>query len=319
VTERTIFEQFDYWRRAPLPGVTADPDKQLAIVGCGTSYNIALSVAATASAAGFHAVAVPGNEWLRRPQNYVSDWKAATVVALSRSGESTETVAAVRHSRDEGLPVVGITCEAGSSLARLSNPVLYSPTDPNEGIVMTTSASLMLLAGLRYVGVALDGGAASETAMQLIERFEADGRELLSGIAHVVYLGAGASYGIGVEGGLKLQEMSQVFTQAYHPLEYRHGPISLVDERTLVVMLYTPESQMEEAAMVRDLQALGARVVGIGGPGDLELPLNTAGSTRLLATLPLLQLLGERMATSRSLDTTAPRHLTKVVRLAAAD
>lgn len=69
--------------------------------------------------------------------------------------------------------------------------------------------------------------------------------------------------------------------------------------------------------MARDVQALGARVLGLGGPGDVEIEIAETGAARLLAVLPPLQLLGERMAQSRSLDTTAPRHLTKVVRLPA--
>lgn len=318
VTERTIFDQFNYWRRAPLPAAIAPSSAPLAIVGCGTSYNLALSIAASAAAARFRAIAVPGNEWFRRPQNYVPDWKMAAVVALSRSGESTETVAAARRSHDEKLTVVSITCDAGSSLAQIGGPVIYSPTDPAEGIVMTTSASLMLLAGLRLCGVPVDVEAAASTAVGLLADFDAKGQDLLADVDHVVYLGAGANYGLAVEGGLKLQEMSQVFTQAFHPLEYRHGPISLVSERTLVVMLYSPDSLAEEAAVVRDVQSLGARVLGVGGPGNLMLPNDADGGSRLLALLPMLQLLGERMATRRSRDTTAPRHLTKVVRVPAA-
>lgn len=315
-TEQTIHDQYGYWERAPLPQAAATPDAALAVIGCGTSYNLALSIAAASNAAGIRAVAVPGNEWLRRPQNYVPDWRGATVVALSRSGESTETVAAARRSRDEGLPVVAVTCEAQSSLARLGTSVLYAQTDPAEGIVMTTSASLMLLMGLRHVGATLDVGAAVAAARRLAAAVDGEARALTQDVRHVVYLGAGAAYGVAVEGGLKLQEMSQVFTQAYHPLEYRHGPISLVDTGTLVVMLYGTETPEEEAALVRDVQARGARVLGIGGPGDISLTLGETGATRLLATLPALQLLGERMANARALDTSAPRHLTKIVRIA---
>ncbi len=318
VTERTIFDQFDYWRRSPLPAGIAPAGVPLAIIGCGTSYNLALSIAASAAAAGFRATAVPGNEWYRRPQNYVPDWKSATVVALSRSGESSETVAAARRSREQNLTLVSITCESESSLAQIGGPVIYSPTDPAEGIVMTTSASLMLLAGLRLCGVPVDAEAAASAAIRLLADFDARGQDLLADVEHVVYLGAGANYGLAVEGGLKLQEMSQVFTQAYHPLEYRHGPISLSSERTLVVMLYSSDGLSEEAAVVQDVQSLGARVLGLGGPGDVMLPREATGGSGLLAILPVLQLLGERMATRRSRDTTAPRHLTKVVRVPAA-
>lgn len=273
----------------------------------------------TQRAGHIRATAVPGNEWLRRPQNYIPDWRRATVVALSRSGESTETVAAAKRSRDEGLNVVGITCEAQSSLARVAPKVLYAATDPAEGIVMTTSASLMLLLGLSYVGASVDVTAAATAARELVAAVETSIPKFADGVRHVVYLAAGAAYGIAVEGALKLQEMSQVFTQAYHPLEYRHGPISLVDQNTLVVLLYGGDSTAEEAALARDVQSAGGRVFGLGGPGDFTATVGPTGATHLLAMLPALQMLGERMANVRGLDTSQPRHLTKVVRVQAAE
>ncbi|MEQ1769245.1 MAG: SIS domain-containing protein [Devosia sp.] len=315
IVEQTIHDQYAYWLKAPAPRETARSDAPIAVIGCGTSYNLALTVAAMMCEQGLTAVGVPGNEWLKRPQNYVPDWRKAVVVGLSRSGESTETVAAVRQSRAAGLKVVGITCEVDSSLAHAADQVIYAETDAAEGIVMTTSASLMLLNGLRYGHVNVDVAAAVNAGRQLAAEIDRHAAELVRGIRHVVYLAGGAAYGIAIEGGLKLQEMSQVFTQAYHPLEYRHGPISLVDDGTLAVMLYSTDSLDEESQVARDIQRHGARVLGFGGPGDVSLPLALTSGTRLLALLPPLQLLGERMALSRSLDTSAPRHLTKVVRL----
>lgn len=314
-TEKTIHDQFGYWERAPRPPRMASVDRPHVIIGCGTSYNLALSIAAAANAEGIRATAVPGNEWLRRPLNYLPDWRAATVVALSRSGESTETVAAARMSRECGLDVVAITCDERSSLARHATTVLYAPTDPSEGIVMTTSASLMLLMGLSYVRAPVDLAMATVNSRRLVTAIDKEADALTRDVRHVVCLGAGAAYGIAVEGGLKLQEMSQTFTQAYHPLEYRHGPISLSDQCTLAILLYSAEVIQEEASVARDIQACGARVLGIGGPGDFSLPLSETNSTRLLAMLPPLQLLGERMANARTLDTSAPRNLTKIVRV----
>jgi glutamine---fructose-6-phosphate transaminase (isomerizing) len=112
---------------------------------------------------------------------------------------------------------------------------------------------------------------------------------------------------------LKLMEMSLSYSQAYHPLEYRHGPISLVDGCSLVVMLYQAD-ETEESKLVQELQAKGAKVIGIGGPGDLSLELQVDDLALCgLIALPTLQWLGERVAQSKGLDTRAPRHLTKVV------
>jgi glucosamine--fructose-6-phosphate aminotransferase (isomerizing) len=111
-------------------------------------------------------------------------------------------------------------------------------------------------------------------------------------------------------------EMSQVFTQGFHPLEYRHGPISLVDERTAAVMLYSAGQKEAEAKLVRELQEKGARVIGFGGPGDAGFDVRCDAAFSGLACMPALQLLGERAAQARNIDTSAPRHLTKVVTLA---
>ena len=108
-------------------------------------------------------------------------------------------------------------------------------------------------------------------------------------------------------------EMSLSFSQAYHPLEYRHGPVSLVDERSLAVILYQTDTE-EESKLAQELQSKGAKVIGVSGPGDLSLELNVDDlGLRGLIALPALQWLGERVAQSKGLDTRAPRHLTKVV------
>ncbi len=313
-TEQVIVEQFPFWGPAltqPLPTLDA---ATLVVVGCGTSYYLAQVVASALNLNGKRAIAVPGGEWARRPEAYLADIRDVQVIALSRSGESTETVQAVEASRARGLKTLGITCENASSLARCSDEVLFAPTHAMEGIVMSSSASLMLLLGLRLadvdVNAALPGQA--EQAMHALDR------QLTSAIlscSHFVYLGGGAHYGLASEGALKLQEMSLTYTQVFHPMEYRHGPISLVDDKTCVVLIYSPQTRDEEAKLYAELKEKGALVIGFGGPGDLYVEVSQTGLDQSLEILPALQLFGERLAQHKNLDSTAPRHLTKVVRL----
>jgi glucosamine--fructose-6-phosphate aminotransferase (isomerizing) len=314
-TEQTIFDQFSYWRKAagalaPLPkaGLTA-------FVGCGSSYNLAMTLAATANAAGWQAVAVPGDEWTNRRGAYWAGTGTVQVVAISRSGETTETVAAARASRAAGIPVIGITVETDSSLAANSDRVVAAATDKREGIVMTTSASLMLQLGLQLAGHAITE-AAIAAAEALLRAVDAKVPAKLGGHSHFVYLGSGAQYGVGVEGALKLMEMSQAMTQAFHPLEYRHGPISLVDEQTVAVLLHSADGLEAERKVAAELKAKGALVLSLGGPGELGFPVDVPAPLRPLVYLPALQVLGERVAQAKGLDTAAPRHLTKVVVLA---
>ena len=314
-TEQTIFEQFPYWQRAIAPLAPAPKSEVIAFVGCGTSYNIALSLASIANASGQNAIAVPGGEWLARPQNYWPNWQKAHVVALSRSGETTETVAAAKASRAAGAFVTAITVEPKSALAANCDRLIAAETHPVEGIVMTVSSSLMLMLGIQLLGHAI-APSVVDTARRLLEDLDAQLPALIADRSHFVYLGGGPLYGVALEGALKLMEMSQVFTQCFHPLEYRHGPISLVDDRTVAVMLYSPDQRDAEARLVQEVKDKGARVIGLGGPGDASFDIGVDLVLTGLAYLPALQVLGERAAQSRNIDTVAPRHLTKVVVLA---
>src|SRR3569833_3587095 len=236
-TEQTIVEQFPYWRKAIEPLAPLQAADVTVFVGCGTSYNLALSLAVHANAAGRRAIAVPGGEWANRPRSYWPATGKVHVVALSRSGETTETVAAARASRAAGAYLTGITMEADSSLTKTCDRVVLAETHPLEGIVMTTSASLRLLLGLGLLGQKVPASIA-DTAQTLIDNVDARLPALIAGRSLFVYLGGGHLYGVGLVGALKLMEMSQPFTLVFHPLEYRHGPISLVDERTFVVLFF---------------------------------------------------------------------------------
>ena len=306
-----ITGQFDYWRQAALPAALTDRSATHIVVGCGTSYNLALSIAAALNAAGLQALAVPAGEWALRPTAYLASG-AARVIALSRSGETTETLQAARVSRARGLNVTGITCAPGSALSGASDVALEFVTHPAEGVVMTASASLMLLAGYALAGHFVDA-ALTFRAAALADAMGDIPVEAYAGRSHFVFLGGGSQYGVALEGALKLQEMAITYTQAFHPGEYRHGPVSLVDHRTAIVMLYHPDTARDEAALVAELQAMGAWVLGFGGPGDISLAVGAGAPLCGLEVLPALQMLGECYAVAHGLDTTAPRHLTKVV------
>ena len=314
-TEQTILEQFQYWHAAlelNLESAQLEANVIVVVIGCGTSYYLAQTIAASMNSNGLEATAVPGGEWNLRREQFVPSGKRVQILALSRSGETTETVAAAKRSLEHGERVVGITCEANSSLTRVCTHCVYAPTHPLEDIVMTTSASLMLLVGLALAGSRITTEQIHR-AQELLEdsRFRFD--SLVRGRTHFAYLGGGSLYGIANEGALKLMEMSLSFAQAYHPLEYRHGPISLIDGHSLAVILYQADAS-EESKLAHELQYKGAGVIGVGGPGDLSLEITISDDAiRGLVALPALQWLGERVAQSKGLDTRVPRHLTKVV------
>ena len=305
LTETVIRDQFPFWRDALAMQVPVLRAGTVVVTGCGTSYYLAQSLACAYNAAGQRAIAVPGAEWARRPESYLADFTDILVLGLSRSGTTTETVQAIRASRARGWPTFAVSCVADVEILQAAVRGVYVPTDAREGIVMSVSASLMLLAGLRLGGVAVPGAvvAGAEAALAAV----AGAAGLLIGRSHFVYLGGGANYGIATEGSLKLQEMSISYSQSFHPMEYRHGPVSLIDQSSLVVMIYSADTAGEEAKLVAELQAKGARVIGFGGPGDVQ--IDATG----LACLPALQMLGEMVALQKGINSEAPRHLTKVV------
>lgn len=311
-TERVIREQFPFWDRAPALAPLTDRATSHVVVGCGTSFHLAQAIAATFNLAGLRAQAVPGGEWSRRRRAYQPDGVAAHVIALSRSGESTETIQALEESHRASLATTAVTCQAGSGVTRAADRTITLDTHPDEGIVMTASASLMVQAALRLAGLAV-GPDAPRAAQGLMEALDERLPAALEGRSHFVYLGGGALYGIAAEGSIKIQEMSLSVAQSYHTMEYRHGPVSLIDGRSFVTLLYSPDTRDEEARVAAELRDKGALVVGLGGPGDVEFPVDGDPALRPLTVLPALQLLGERVAQLRGLDTTAPRHLNKVV------
>ena len=311
MTEVVIRDQFSHWEAALRMEVPRLAAGTVVITGCGSSYYLAQVLACAMNAAGQRAIAVPGAEWARRPECYLADRRDILVIGLSRSGTTTETVQAVEASRKRGWPTFALTCVPDAAILKAAERGIYVPTDPREGIVMSVSASLMLLVGLRMAGIALPEAVVAAGRAGLLQVVAAGG--LLRGRSHFVYLGAGANYGIASEGCLKLQEMSISYSQAFHPMEYRHGPISLIDDKSLVVMLYSESTAAEEARVAADVQAKGAKVIGFGGLGDLRVDLGLTGAGFGLACLPALQMLGEMVALQKGIDSEAPRHLTKVV------
>lgn len=311
-TERGIREQFSFWRALSSPRISPRTGEMHVVIGCGTSMHVGESIACALNEAGFAARAVPGNEWTRRSSSYVPSDMKTRLIALSRSGESSETVAASVLRRHSDQEVLAITCSPGSTLTRLVSEVIAAETHPEEGIILTASASLMLMAGLRYAGVEI--GPASITAAEtLLDAAETALVALYRGQSHFVFLGGGAFYGVAREGALKMKEMSLCQSEAHHPLEYRHGPVSIIDEHSFVVMLYHPDTREEEAQLSQELMEKGAVVLGLGGPGTVSLAVEGEVGAGPLIYLPVLQLLGEHVARAKGIDTQTPRHLAKIV------
>jgi glutamine---fructose-6-phosphate transaminase (isomerizing) len=327
---------------------------RIVITGAGSSYYLAQVVAAAARAAlGRSVLAVPLSELILRPEGVLGTRSAAVVdelpeaagsggggrvprepvVIISRSGSTSEAVSVAEAMAATGHPTVAVTCRGHSPLAARADVTLVSPAGDEAAIVMTRSFASMLALLLQVVAEAAGSRALSSDLGRLGGRWaEATaaakiGRRLgRTDWSRIVVLGGGPAMGIALEWGLKLTETSQVATNAYEPLEFRHGPISVCEPGVLVVGLTGGPGASEESAVVAEAGRLGASTWllprdGAEAGGAIDELSQIGGGLDPFARLPLLLHPGHALALSLALtrgrDPDAPRHLGQVVILGA--
>jgi glucosamine--fructose-6-phosphate aminotransferase (isomerizing) len=292
---------------------------QVVISGAGSSYYIA-QVAAVALRArcGLPAVAAPLSEVLLRPETVFGPGEPAhqPVVVVSRSGTTTEALGVIQQAQDHGRPAIAVTCRPESPMADLASAALAVPEGDETAIVMTRSfasqAALLMRLGARLgeAGFAEDLDALPARWADLPPFIERAFELAAAGPSRVVVLGGGAAHGLANEAVLKLTETSQVPAAAFHPLEFRHGPISVCEPGVLVVGILGGAAEAAERRVLEESAALGATtwLLGAQGPAaDLD------EIARLPLVLHALQALALGVAVRRGHDPEAPRHLSQVV------
>lgn len=302
---------------------------RICITGCGTSYYLSQAGSELLNRQ-TTSVAIPGSE------AFISeapggDEPVDMIIPVSRSGESTETVRATEALIDRypDATVLGITCTDGSTLDELSDTTIVSPSGSEESVVMTKSFSSMLLAFEYLAGLLREDSPAArfdmvaEESTAMIETADPIARTIGSDDAFekFFFLGAGPLYGLAAEGMLKLEEMTLSWTKAYHALEFRHGPQSIVGDDTVVTVLL-PGADEYFGQLLEDITDLGATTVAVGPEAavsavtadyDVTFPSTSSGALPLYA--PFFQLLGYHRAVSLGLNPDEPQNLTQVVRL----
>ena len=300
-TEAEILAQPELWARTlsiasgpgkALRGVLEGP---VALVGAGSSYYVGLAAAAYLEERGFwKARAVPASTYRPRRQE--------AAVLISRSGTTTEAVEAAQAARAAGVFVGTVTCEPESPLTQLADAAVVLDFVQERSVVQTGSATSALLL-LRALIDELAGRAPPVELPVELRRALATPLEAPDETAHMVVLGSGWRFGVACEAALKVQEMAQMWTERYPPLEYRHGPLSCAGAGTLVVVLDPPDRRIHRLAA--DIEATGARVM--------------LARYDPLVELVRLQRLAVRMSLRRGLNPDAPRHLTRSVVLNGSD
>lgn len=321
-------------RRDEIMRLFAEPEpvEEVLFLGCGSSYYLSLSAAHSfVKLLRLPARAVPSSEVVFYPEAVFPRHGRTLVVGVSRSGETTETVVALeRAAARPGVRVLSVSCRPDSGLAGLSGLHLALPASDETSVVMTRSFTSMLLA-LVAVAVTAAGdearfralGSLPDAAAAVLAEAGPVAEELgRDGTLHrYVFLGSGPLYGIASEGMLKVKEMALTDSEAYHSLEYRHGPKSIADASTLVVSLVSGAARDEETRLAEELSLQGARILTIGGEaprGGRAVSLHAEGLDEWLRaplTVIPLQLLAYYRAVSRGLDPDQPQNLSHVVKI----
>jgi glucosamine--fructose-6-phosphate aminotransferase (isomerizing) len=318
-----------------------------ALVACGTSWHAALVGARYfEELAGIPASAEVASEYRYRPPLAGEEEGAAArnalVVAVSQSGETADTLAALRGAVAAGAQPIALVNVVGSSIAREAKAVLYTRAGP-EMSVASTKAFTTQVAGFLLIALHLGllrGRLTRERARTLtdalsqvpalLERLLPAAAEQakaltprLAGMTGALYLGRGYSYPLALEGALKLKEITYVHAEGYPAGEMKHGPIALVGPRTAVVVV-APSDRMR-AKTLGNLEEVKARegfVVAVGTDGDADLrrladvffPLPPSDEllVPLVAAVPL-QLIAYELAVALGRDVDKPRNLAKSV------
>jgi glucosamine--fructose-6-phosphate aminotransferase (isomerizing) len=308
---------------------------QLVFIGCGSTYYLSLVAAAVFQKLNaIPSQAKPSSEVFLHPEDIFLSGRKTLLVAVSRSGETTETLHAVEVFREQiGGPVFALTCYPESALIQLADLALIAQEAQEESIAQTrsfTSMSLLAIALAAHLShrVRLDAlQSLPEQGEQLIESHHNLARELGKnrGLERFFFLGSGELYGIACEAMLKMKEMSLSYSEAYHPLEFRHGPMSMVNENTLTIGLLSDAGQKHEISLLEQMRALGGQVMILAREGQnvpiakgvhqVRLPSESPQWARIPLYLPILQLMAYYQAIARGLDPDHPTHLDAVVRL----
>jgi len=327
-----------------LEGLGLDEDelrtlKRIVIVACGTSYH--------AGVVGRYAI----EEWARVPvePDAASEWiyrnpvvdPGTLVIGISQSGESRDTIQAMKLAREKGARTVAITNMMGSQITREVDSVLYTRTGLEVGVAasktFTAQISLLFLIGLK-LAEHRETLPPKEIEFILDELYDLpnkmrrflDGDHPIEDIAQryykepfFLYLGRHIGLPVALEGALKLKEISYIPTEAYSAGEMKHGPIALLEEGTPVVVVATKIHVYDKiVSNIQETRARGAHVIAIATDGNEDIqhhaddvifvPKSPAFLQAALAILPL-QLLAYRIARLRELNVDQPRNLAKTV------
>ena len=312
---------------------------QIYIVACGSAYHVGMAVQYVIE--DFTSIPVRvelASEFRYRKMTLVKD---SLVIIISQSGETADSLAALREAKDKGIQTLGIVNVVGSSIAREADNVFYTLAGPEISVATTKAYSTQLIAGyLLALQFAVARGEMTEdkctelleelyTIPDKIEKILEDKERIqwyankLAGAKDAFFIGRGIDYAIGLEGSLKMKEISYIHSEAYAAGELKHGPISLIEEGIPVIGVLTQQELYEKTVSnMVEVKSRGASLMGLTTYGNYSIedladftvyiPQTDSHFAGSLSVIPL-QLLGYYVSVAKGYDVDKPRNLAKSV------
>ncbi|MBD1393757.1 glutamine--fructose-6-phosphate transaminase (isomerizing) [Mucilaginibacter glaciei] len=312
---------------------------RIIIVACGTSWHAGL--------VGEYLI----EEYARIPVEveYASEFRYRNpiitskdlVIAISQSGETADTMAAIELAKERGATIFGICNVVGASIPRLTHAGVYTHSGPEIGVASTKAfTGQVTVLTLMAFYIAQQRGTITQSKFveyltelneipELIEQaLKCNDQvkviaERFKDSTNCLFLGRGSSFPVALEGALKLKEISYIHAEGYPAAEMKHGPIALIDAEMPVIFIATKNSSYEKVVSnIQEVKARGGKIIAIVSEGDvdvkemadyvIEIPLTGETFVPLLATIPL-QLLSYHIAVMRGCNVDQPRNLAKSV------
>jgi glucosamine--fructose-6-phosphate aminotransferase (isomerizing) len=331
-------------RRIVLSGLEAHADRfkqanRIIVIACGTSWHAGLVGEYLFEDAARIPVEVEyASEFrYRNPVLHKDD----IVIAISQSGETADTLAAIKLAKEAGAFVYGICNVVGSSIARAADTGAYTHAGPEIGVAstkaFTTQITILMLMALRLGqlrGTLTDSdfdrvATQLESLPALIKTVLKDDPAIAkiassySSATNFLYLGRGYNFPVALEGALKLKEISYIHAEGYPAAEMKHGPIALIDKNMPVVVIATKKGHYEKVVSnIQEIKSRNGKIIAVVTEGDtsvkaladhvIEIPDVTEALTPILASVPL-QLLAYHIAVLRECNVDQPRNLAKSV------
>ena len=313
--------------------------ERIYIVACGSAYHVGMSAKYILESLADVPVEVDlASEFRYRDPKLIEN---SMVIVISQSGETADSLAALRLSKEKGRPVLGVVNVIGSSIARESDYVLYTYAGPEISVATTKAYSTQLIAMyLLTIQLAkVKGKITEERAAELLTEMATlpdkiqrvlEDKERIQWFASkyanardIFFIGRGLDYSISLEGSLKMKEISYIHSEAYAAGELKHGTISLIEDGTLVVGVLTQQALFEKTVSnLVEVKSRGAYLMGLTSYGNyavedtadfsVYVPKTEQYFMNSLAIVPL-QLMGYYVSVAKGLDVDKPRNLAKSV------